>query len=169
MRSTECQELKNINYKSMLLNHKNKSIVPESSTHSPDSEVDDFLEQERSMVKVLPWNKLDKSNKIKKIQDYTNIFCDENGFGDVDHSIIFNHLISCLNKKRLQRTKDVVYDKEHGKILNIPGFSYDSEKRKIVMIRDERKSSVSTNISRNSKQKTKKTKKTVKASKSKNL
>ena len=54
MPKDECNELKTIQYKTMLLNHKEikEDIKCDSSTN-----VEDFLNKESQMHKVEPWNK----------------------------------------------------------------------------------------------------------------
>ena len=58
MPKDECNELKTIQYKTMLLNHKEikEDIKCDSSTN-----IEDFLNKESKMHKVEPWNKLDKT------------------------------------------------------------------------------------------------------------
>ena len=67
MPKDECNELKTIQYKTMLLNHKEikEDIKCDSSTN-----IEDFLNKESQMHKVEPWNKLDKTTKVKKLEKY---------------------------------------------------------------------------------------------------
>ena len=56
----ECQELKNIKYKSVLLNS--------TEEHTSDiNGIEKILETESNLNKQEPWNKLDKTIKIQKI------------------------------------------------------------------------------------------------------
>jgi hypothetical protein len=58
--TTECQELKNIKYKSMLLSGQNTVLNPTQNSSS----IDKILENESSLNKKEPWNKLDKTIKV---------------------------------------------------------------------------------------------------------
>ena len=62
----ECQELKNIKYKTMLLNG-----VPLQETKSSNNltNLDKFLESEKNNNINEPWCKLNKTIKTKKLQD----------------------------------------------------------------------------------------------------
>ena len=67
MAKEECQELKNIKYKTMLLNGNKKQI---SSVINDVSNLDLLLDEESEQNKKEAWNKLDKSIKMNKINDY---------------------------------------------------------------------------------------------------
>ena len=58
--SNECVELKNIKYKSMLLNGNNEEI---KETVENLSNLDNFLEDEKKHISKEPWTKLDKTTK----------------------------------------------------------------------------------------------------------
>ena len=60
----DCVELRNIKYKSMLL----KKTSPKQVTKH-NSNIDDFLEKERTLNKEDQWVKLDKSMKMKKMSE----------------------------------------------------------------------------------------------------
>ena len=62
----ECQELKNIKYKSMLLSNDNKT--------TDITGVEKLLDNESKLNKKEPWNKLDKTIKIKKKLLYLEAF-----------------------------------------------------------------------------------------------
>ena len=62
-KSDECIELKNIKYKTMLLNGSPK----ETQIQSTEGTIDDFLEKEKKLNETVPWNKLEKTSKIKKL------------------------------------------------------------------------------------------------------
>ena len=59
----ECQELKNIKYKSMLLSSDSQNTTDMGG-------IEKMLETESKINKQEPWNKLDKTLKIKKINAF---------------------------------------------------------------------------------------------------
>lgn len=119
----ECQELKNIKYKSMLLNG-----VPLQETKSTSSNelsnLDKFLENEKINNSNEPWCKLNNTIKTKKLQEYVEIYKKNNSLNDEESSILFLFLKDCIDRKKLNRVKDVIYDKENGVIKEIPGLYY---------------------------------------------
>jgi len=119
--SNECQELKNIKYKTMLLNG-----VPLHETKSSDdmSNLDKFLENEKISSGNEPWCKLNKTIKMKKLQDYVETYKKNNNLSNEESELLIIFLKDCIDRKKLQRVKDVIYDKENGKIKEIPALHY---------------------------------------------
>ena len=60
----ECQELKNIKYKTMLLSGHNKKMI--ETVTNDISNLDLLLDKEIKQNKQETWNKLDKSIKMEK-------------------------------------------------------------------------------------------------------
>jgi hypothetical protein len=119
--NNECQELKNIKYKTMLLNG-----VPLQETKSSNNlcNLDKFLEDEKTSNENEPWSKLNKTIKTKKMLDYVEIYKNQNNLNEEEGNILMTFLKDCLDRKKLIRVKDVVYDKENGNIKDIPALCY---------------------------------------------
>jgi hypothetical protein len=119
--TNECQELKNLKYKTMLLNG-----VPLKEIKSSNdlSNLDKFLENEKNNNVNEPWCKLNKTVKTKKIQEYVEIYKGQNNLNDEESNLLFSFLKDCIDRKKLQRVKDVIYDKENGSIKEIPALCY---------------------------------------------
>jgi hypothetical protein len=118
---TECQELKNIKYKTMLLNG---VPLPETKSSNDLSNLDKFLENEKNNNINEPWCKLNKTIKTKKLQDYVENYKKENNLSNEESELLITFLKDCLDRKKLQRVKDVVYDKENGIVKDIPALCY---------------------------------------------
>lgn len=119
---TECLELRNIKYKSMLLNGNN--ILKETKSSNNMTNLDDFLENEKNNKTNEPWSKLDKTIKTKKLLEYVEVYKKINELSEEDEKLLLGFFKDCLDRKKLQRVKDVVYDKENGIIKEIPGLTY---------------------------------------------
>ena len=117
----ECQELKNIKYKTMLLNG---VTLQETKSSNDLSNLDKFLENEKNNNVNEPWCKLNKTLKTKKLQDYVEVYKKTNNLGDEESNSLISFLKDCLDRKKLQRVKDVIYDKENGTIKDIPSLCY---------------------------------------------
>ena len=117
----ECLELKNIKYKSMLLSG---SPIQETKSNNDMSNLDKFLETEKNNNKNEPWSKLDKTIKIKKIISFAEIYKEDQQMTDEESKLLIYFLKDCLDRKRLSRVKDVIYDKTSGLIKDIPSLHY---------------------------------------------
>ena len=117
----DCQELKNIKYKTIMLNG-----VPLQETKSSNnlSNLDKFLEDEKNTNENEPWSKLNKTIKTKKLIDYVEVYKTKNELNDEESSLMMMFLKDCIDRKKLLRVKDVIYDKENGNIKDIPALCY---------------------------------------------
>lgn len=119
--SNECQELKNIKYKTMLLNGVQ---LPETKSSNDMTNLDKFLENDKNNNVNEPWCKLNKTIKMKKLQEYVSIYKENNNLSDDEAELLITFLKDCVDRKKLMRVKDVIYDKENGKIKEIPALHY---------------------------------------------
>jgi len=119
--SNECQELKNIKYKTMLLNGVQ---IPETKSSNDMTNLDKFLENDKNNNVNEPWCKLNKTIKMKKLQEYVSIYKENNNLCDDESELLITFLKDCIDRKKLQRVKDVIYDKENGRIKEIPALHY---------------------------------------------
>ena len=117
----ECIELKNIQYKTMLLNGK---PIKETKSANDLSNLEEFLENEKNNNQNDPWCKLNKTIKLKKLTEYARIYKEKNLLDDGEEIAMDVFLRECIEKKKLYRVKDVSYNKETGVILDIPSLVY---------------------------------------------
>jgi hypothetical protein len=119
--NNECQELKNIKYKTMLLNG-----VPLKETKSSNdlSNLDKFLEDEKNNNVNEPWCKLNKTIKTKKLEEFVELYKEKNKLSEEESNLLLIFLKDCIDRKKLQRVKDVIYDKDNGIIKDIPSLHY---------------------------------------------
>lgn len=117
----ECQELKNIKYKTMLL-----TGLPLNETKSSNdlSNLDKFLEAEKINNSNEPWCKLNKTIKTKKLIEFVDIYCKDKNLDEEAYKLMTSFLKDCLDKKKLSRVKDVIYDKDKGIVKDIPALTY---------------------------------------------
>jgi hypothetical protein len=115
----DCVELRNIKYKSMLL----KKTSPKQVTKH-NSNIDDFLEKERTQNKEDQWVKLDKTMKMKKVSAFVETYASDNVLCVKDKNALSEFLTCSLDQKKLLKTKEVLYDKVTGTIKSIPCLVY---------------------------------------------
>ena len=119
--NTDCNELKTLKYKSMILNG---VPWPERKSSSDLSNLDKFLENEKFTNSNEPWSKLDKTAKIKKLILFANNYKDTNNLTETEYENLVIFFRDCLDKKKLQRVKDVNYNKETGEIKDVPALCF---------------------------------------------
>jgi hypothetical protein len=84
--------------------------------------IDDIMSMDTKNVKSLPWNKLDKSLKLTKINDYIDEFGKLHHLDESTLSDLRQLLKEKLNKKLLHKSKDVIYDIKSDTIKSIPSL-----------------------------------------------
>ena len=117
----ECVELKNIKYKTMLLNG---SPIKETTLSNDISNLDKFLELEKTNNSNEPWCKLNKTIKTKKLIDFVTVYVTENQMTVEEGKLLIVFLKESMDRKKLQRVKDVIYDKVTGIVKEIPALCY---------------------------------------------
>ena len=135
--SDVCQELQNIKYQTMLLNHNSKIYE-----YTPNTEnIEIFLKNEKESNKNKPWSKLSKASKLKKITNYAMTYSKENNLTNKETEELRTYLLKCLERKKLQRQKDVIYDIETNTIKSISALVYNKTTHKFTLKRQDKKTS----------------------------
>lgn len=159
-----CPELKNIEYQTMLMKGIELKVNHSAAIYKPD-ELDSFLENKKKTIKKISWSKLDKTQKIRKLNDFIERYSIENELSIQDKEEMKKFIKVSLNRKKLQRVKDVSYDKDKGIINSIPLLVFNKETHKFTL-KSSKKKSTSSSLGLGNKLKNKN--KTTKNNKNKN-
>ena len=124
----DCQELKNIKYKTMLLGGNNLSETKENM-----NSIDDFLERERQHNTKLPWSKLDKSIKFTKLNAYADYYIKSNSLSKAEEKQLKELLKESVDKKNLLKATTVIYDKSKELITDITNLNHNKTSKKFIL------------------------------------
>lgn len=134
---TENQEEKKETKKSTILSSsKYKSVLPNSETNTTESSlsaIDQLLENENIKNKKDAWNKIDKTVKIQKLHEFAERYGKDHSLPVKDIKSLKLFFNECMNQMKLQKTKDINYDKEKGVILSIPSLFFNSTNRAFTL------------------------------------
>lgn len=130
-----CKELKNIAYKTMLLN--GHEIVPDVN-NTNNNTLSKYLEDETSANQKENWSKLDKTQKVKKLLTHVELLEKKYTLSDEEVNKCKKYLLKCLERKALSKVKDVLYDKDKGIINSIPNLQFDNTNRVFALKKDEK-------------------------------
>ena len=134
-KTDNCRELKNIAYKTMLLN--GNEIVPDVN-NTNDNTLSKYLENESNANQKENWTKLDKTQKVKRICSYIEILKTNHDLTNDEAIKTRSYLLKCLERKALNKAKDVNYDKEKGIITNIPNLYFENSNRIFILKKDDK-------------------------------
>ena len=140
----ECIELKNIKYRTMLLNGINTNTNENDKNSKEITDIDDFLQKEMSTNKNISWNKLDNSKKIKYFTSFVDDFSEKNSLSDKEKQEMMKFIKTNLQRRKFQKIKDVIYDKDKQIINSVPSMIFNSTTRKFSLKRSDKKTSITT-------------------------
>lgn len=154
----DCTELKNIKYQNMLLS--NTKISEDIVENINNIEL--FLTNEKKQNKNKPWNKIGKTKKIKLINEFIKTYSKTNKYSKIKTIALKNFLFNCIDRKKLQKIKDVTYNKEKEIIIDIPNLNYNDNTKKFFVKKNDKKMSTLKHLAPKSKRKKLRNKKTEK-------
>jgi hypothetical protein len=108
-------------------------IAPDNKEESTYTDIDKLLEKEKQQNKADTWNKLDKTVKIQKLHIFAEKYGKENTLPVKDIKSLKHFFTESLEKNKLQKTKDVIYDKEKGIINGIPSLFFNIQQRAFTL------------------------------------
>lgn len=107
-------------------------MIDSATSSDSASKIDQLLEKEKQKNKSDSWNKLDKTVKIQKLHAFAEKYGKDNNYPAKDVKNLKMFFIECLERGKLQKTKDVVYAKD-GEITAIPALFFNSVSRAFTL------------------------------------
>lgn len=96
-------------------------------------DLEKMLETEKINNKSENWNKLDKTQKIQKLHQYAETYGKEKELPVNDVKALKTFFKDSLNKNKLQKSKDIQYDKDKGLVLNVPSLFFNASNRSYTL------------------------------------
>jgi len=103
--------------------------IPATSTMSSNvtsSGLDSLLEREKQNNKADSWNKLDKTVKTQALHSFAETYGKDNSLSAKDVKSLKMFFSDCLKTNKLNKTKDVKYDKDARTIVSVPALAYNT-------------------------------------------
>ena len=133
----DCQELKNIEYKTLLLNGTN--LCPKYKTYNcSNTDLETMISNDVELKKNESWNKLDKTQKSLHINKYCLKLKSVYNLSQDEFNETLKYLNKCIERKFLNKAKDVIYNKDSNEITNIPNFLFLNDSRKFHLKKDDK-------------------------------
>jgi hypothetical protein len=128
----ENNELKTLKYKTTILNGYSWPTTEQHNLNNMEN-LEKFLENEKNNNANEPWNKLDKTAKIKKLLVFSQKYKIDNELTEEDYNKLVDFLKDCLARKKLLRVKDVKYDIENGEVKDIPSLFHNKNNNNFTL------------------------------------
>ena len=107
-------------------NNHNQHTNIYSSTEVSLNNLDKILDKERIHNKTESWNKLDKTVKLHKLYSFSEKYGKEHNLSAHNVKTLKLFFKECLESNKLQKTKDLLYDKITQEITGIPALHFNS-------------------------------------------
>lgn len=120
------------------LDAKYKSIFQnqhvESAYSNNDYDVlDQLLEKEKQHSSTKTWNKLDNTMKLQKLHAYAEKYGKENSLPMKEIKTLKSFLSQQLHNHKLQKTKEVLYNKDTREISSVPILHFSEETQQFYL------------------------------------
>lgn len=89
-------------------------------------QIDDILEREKQNNKSDAWNKLDKCAKIQRLHAFAEKYGSTNNLSVSEIKSLKSFFVNCLDRNKLQKTKDLSYNKETREVIAIPALCFNN-------------------------------------------
>jgi hypothetical protein len=116
--------------------NKYKNIINLHSTSNDEvtyNAMDKLLEHEKQHNKTETWIKIDKTVKIQKLHQFAEKYGKEHALPAKDVKSLKLFFNDCLEKNKLNKTKDVTYNKESHEITAIPALHFNQTNRNFTL------------------------------------
>ena len=105
----------------------------DASANTIDIDIDKLLENENIQHRSESWNKLHKTTKIQKLHAFAEKYGHTNNYSSKEVRQLKHFLSDSLDKKKLQKTKELNYNKVKGEIIDIPGLLFNSSTNQFTL------------------------------------
>lgn len=97
------------------------------------SALEDLLETEKQNNKLEAWNKLDKTSRVQKLHAFAEKYGREHGLPVKEIKNLKVFFTQSLDKGKLNRAKDVVYDRELREVKSVPALHFNNDSRAFTL------------------------------------
>lgn len=97
------------------------------------SALEDLLETEKQNNKLEAWNKLDKTSRVQKLHAFAEKYGREHGLPVKEIKNLKVFFTLSLDKGKLNRAKDVVYDREMREVKSVPALHFNNDSKAFTL------------------------------------
>lgn len=131
---SDCKEYNSLKYKTMIMTGTN--IEP--TIDSNEEKINMFLNMDMEKNKKGVWSKLSKTEKVKKIKNYIKTtLLKEHNLTDTEILTATKFFSLLMDRKKLSKNNELIYNQEIGLIESIEGLSFNVETRKFTINSDK--------------------------------
>lgn len=112
------------------INKYNNQIISNSVNFNT---LDSLLEKEKQQNKTEHWNKIDKTVKTQLLHSFAEKYGHDHKLPMKEMKNLKLFFTESLNRGKLQKNKDVNYDKDNQLIISIPALYFNNDKKHFTL------------------------------------
>jgi hypothetical protein len=105
-----------------------------------------FFEADKLQNEHESWRKIEKEVRHKKLIQYASRYIAENELGADDEACLILFFKECIENNKIQKVRDVDYDRKAGEIKNVPGLHYNRSERRFTIKHHDKRLSTTQNL-----------------------
>lgn len=109
------------------------TTIEKSSEEPVEIDIDSFLEKEHQQNKADTWNRLHKTTKIQKLHAFAEKYGSTHHYNIKEIRQLKQFLSESVDRKKLQKAKEIKYNKDTGEIIDIPGLLFNSHTNQFTL------------------------------------
>jgi len=131
-KNKECKEYNSLKYRTMIMT--GKDIDQKLQHESSKQELDKFLLEEQTANKKQSWNKLSKTERLKKITIFIeNNYVEQYRLQEKEIENLNMFVNKLLERKKLIKSTELFYNEETGMIEEIPALLFNNKSRRFTL------------------------------------
>ena len=131
-KSKECKEYNSLKYRTMIMT--GKDIDQKLEHESSQQELDKFLLEEQTANEKQSWNKLSKTERLKKIDIFIkNHIVNQHSLQEEEIETLNAFVNKLLERKKLVKSTELFYNEETGMIEEIPALLFNNKTRRFTL------------------------------------
>ena len=119
-----------------------------SLSHESDEKIRKLINREKKEYYKQQWNKLDNGMKINRLKHFCESEKEKNSLSDKEFEILKKILITSCTSGKLNKSSDILYNKEEGFIESIKILKYNEETKEYKIQYSENKKKASSSKSK---------------------
>jgi hypothetical protein len=131
---SECKEYNALNYRTLI---HTGSTLHTSSVETTEESLSNFLNADMDKNRKGIWSKLTKTSKIIKIKKYIKDISQSYNLTPEEATKTTNLLTKMMERKKLSKNNELVYNQESGHIESIPGLTFNKITRLFSLVADK--------------------------------
>lgn len=131
---SDCKEYNALNYRTLI--HTGTTLHA-NTVETTEESLANFLNDDMDKNRKGVWSKLTKTIKIMKLKKYMKDIGEHYELSTEEMNRTTNILIKMVERKKLSKNNELIYNQENGNIESIPGLVFNKTTRNFTLISDK--------------------------------